>query len=579
MDRFCPSLIAFTLASIVALSHQPIGAAEASRRLTVPVREQERADAKIIEEVEFYSNSYALVIGIDKYGRGWAPLSNAIGDATRIASVMERQGFEVTLVKNPSSSALEKKLEDFFIDKGRDPEARLFVWYAGHGHTLDGEGYLIPSDGVAPSDEGRFLRTAISLRDFGKFVRLAKSKHVYTIFDSCFAGTIFNVARAVPPPAITRITAQPVRQFLTSGDAGQRVSDDGTFATLFIEALDKKRRADGNGDGFLTASEIGSFLAYEIANLTNNLQTPRHGKLRSARFNRGDFVFALPAPEKTEPSPQEPQLTAEILFWQSVQRSKNADAFEAYLAQFPDGTFAQLAKVRLEAINRQVVEQAAALDAERNRLAAERAQFARESERIRLEQKPNLEKERRRIEQERVALREIRQQSERQATEEEAQRRARQVERRQREKQTVDQMWTNNKKSVATPQPRAPERKTASLAPKPAPAPNPDGPLWLSAAQIELVFSGNQATTTANGNVIVIKFGESGELEGQSDSGRMDWGKWWVVESGDLFCRTWDEWDPQRRCTRVKLLGNTAFMLGGRHYKLKSVSELLSRSR
>ena len=78
-----------------------------------------------------------------------------------------------------------------------------------------------------------------------------------------------------------------MRQFLTSGDAGQQVSDDGTFATLFIEALRAERRADGNGDGYLTASEIGAFLAYEMSNLTQNQQTPRHGKLRSARYNKG----------------------------------------------------------------------------------------------------------------------------------------------------------------------------------------------------------------------------------------------------------------------------------------------------
>ncbi len=159
---------------------------------------------------------------------------------------------------------------------------------------MGGEGFIIPSDGASPSDKVAFLSSAILLRDFGKFSRYAESKHVLAVFDSCFAGTIFNVARSRTPPAITRITTEPVRQFLSSGDAGQEVSDDGRFARVFIEALEGRRRADANGDGYLTGTEIGEHLTYEIANLSGNAQTPKYGKLLSDQFNKGDFVFVLP---------------------------------------------------------------------------------------------------------------------------------------------------------------------------------------------------------------------------------------------------------------------------------------------
>jgi hypothetical protein len=82
-----------------------------------------------------------------------------------------------------------------------------------------------------------------------------------------------------------------VRQFLTSGDAGQAVSDDGTFAQLFVDVLKGERRADGNNDGYITASEIGAFLDAKMSNYTKNRQTPRYGKLRSPEFDKGDFVF------------------------------------------------------------------------------------------------------------------------------------------------------------------------------------------------------------------------------------------------------------------------------------------------
>lgn len=82
---------------------------------------------------------------------------------------------------------MEVAFKDFFIDKGGDADARLFVWYAGHDYTDDsGEGYFISTDGVLVRERHKCLRTALSLRRFGEFVRLAESKHVSTVFDSCF---------------------------------------------------------------------------------------------------------------------------------------------------------------------------------------------------------------------------------------------------------------------------------------------------------------------------------------------------------------------------------------------------------
>ncbi|HJM50179.1 MAG TPA: hypothetical protein QGF63_10060, partial [Alphaproteobacteria bacterium] len=40
-----------------------------------------------------------------------------------------------------------------------------------------------------------------------------------------------------PTAAITLKTTKPVRQFITSGDAGQQVRDDGSFREYFLRAL------------------------------------------------------------------------------------------------------------------------------------------------------------------------------------------------------------------------------------------------------------------------------------------------------------------------------------------------------
>ena len=86
-----------------------------------------------------------------------------------------------------------------------------------------------------------FKRKALPMQRIDEYVRGAKAKHVLAVFDSCFSGTIFDDARSTPPPVITRATTQPVRQFITSGSAGQTVSDNGDFADLFIDAISGAR--------------------------------------------------------------------------------------------------------------------------------------------------------------------------------------------------------------------------------------------------------------------------------------------------------------------------------------------------
>ena len=67
-----------------------------------------------------------------------------------VSRALEEHGFEVEVVEDPTLDELEIAIEDFIFDKGADPENRLLIYYAGHGHTktlgYGGEmGYLVPA--------------------------------------------------------------------------------------------------------------------------------------------------------------------------------------------------------------------------------------------------------------------------------------------------------------------------------------------------------------------------------------------------------------------------------------------------
>ena len=347
MSRNLTVLWAVLLWGFLAAMISTATMAAGSRGVTVKLKASEAAGAPVSETVRLYSNSHALVIGIDNYTNGWPRLSNAVKDAQLIERELRGRGFNVQLKTNLAAGALEEALENFFIDKGADPNARLLVWFAGHGHTERGKGYLVPADGPLPQKDTRgFRRKALSMRRIGDMVRDADAKHVLAVFDSCFAGTVFESARTAPPPAITRVTTQPVRQFLTSGDAGQTVADDGKFRRLFIEALQGKRSADANADGYLTASELGLFLTDSISNYTSNKQTPHYGKLRDPDFDRGDFVFKMASLGSGGSAAPGGGTAAQMIFWKSVEGSTSGGDYCAYLETFPKGAFAALAKAR-----------------------------------------------------------------------------------------------------------------------------------------------------------------------------------------------------------------------------------------
>ena len=128
------------------------------------------------EEVGLYKESYALVIGIDNYTKGWSRLRNAVKDADSVAEELKKRGFKVTLLKDLTGRVLREKIRQFFARKGSNLDARLLLWFSGHGYTIDGEGFLVPADGpLHTSDE--FKVTSLHMREFGSLVRLANSKH------------------------------------------------------------------------------------------------------------------------------------------------------------------------------------------------------------------------------------------------------------------------------------------------------------------------------------------------------------------------------------------------------------------
>ncbi|NIM12331.1 MAG: SUMF1/EgtB/PvdO family nonheme iron enzyme [Candidatus Aminicenantes bacterium] len=230
-----------------------------------------------------------MVIGIENYNN-WPLLTRAVNDAVMVGNELEKMGFEVTYRSNLTLRELEQEFRTFFYAKKIDNNSRLFLWYSGHGHTLGGEGFLVPVDAPDKNDTNLKMK-ALPLRRFDELSRLTEARHVYMVFDSCFSTNIFDKESKDSPP-ITIALKNPVRQYLCSCSAGQNIRDNGTFRELFIDALRKEVEVDANKDNYLTAGEIGLFIEKQMTVIPGEkTRTPQYGKLRD--FDKGDFVFFL----------------------------------------------------------------------------------------------------------------------------------------------------------------------------------------------------------------------------------------------------------------------------------------------
>lgn len=255
-----------------------------------------------------YGTSQALVIWSGNYRNPfWKKLNNIQGEADQVKAALQRQGFQVTVVANPTSTGMRKAMEDFITKYGYRPDARLVFYIAGHGWTRNNDlGYLVPIDAPDASTingDLEFAKEALSMEQIMSWSKQMEAKHVLFIFDSCFSGSIFKVRSASPPPRyLERKLSLPVRQYLTAGDANEVVPAQSLFTPLLIRGLDGA--ADLNRDGYITGSELGEYLPEAMSTYTSG-QNPQYGKIRDPRLDQGDIVFrslnAAPAADVLTP--------------------------------------------------------------------------------------------------------------------------------------------------------------------------------------------------------------------------------------------------------------------------------------
>lgn len=327
-------------------------------------------------------NRVALVIGNSKYVH--APtLSNPVSDARLMAETLRRVGFKVIEGIDLDYAGMHDRLNRF-TEASYDSELAV-IYYAGHGMQVNGKNYLVPVDAELTSPAHLRTRT-IQIDDL--LAALPPDPGVgVVILDACRDN----------PMARTLATSLPKsRSTAGSGLAPIDASsaDVGSGGVLIAYATDPGAVSyDGSGANSPYTTSLAKHLAEPGVDIQNALTRVR-GEVTAATEGRqrpwynaslGREVFIGPATAETETAPgqaeggnsanqaAEPNSRewVEQRVWDEASKRNTVAHYEAYLKQFPNGAFAELARLNLDQLKKAPVVAEVKKDASSSGILAE----------------------------------------------------------------------------------------------------------------------------------------------------------------------------------------------------------------
>lgn len=280
----------------------------------------------------------ALIIGNSAYEH--APeLANPRNDAADFAAKLAELEFEVIVRQDAKLSEMLSAVEEF-SDKLHNAELSLF-YYAGHGLQVDGRNYLVPV--------GAKLESHITLDyeavpvDLVMATMQSRSKTNLLFLDACRNNPL---ARSLARSLGTRSTA--VGRGLARIGAGT-----GTFISFATEPGNVA--LDGQGDNSPYTEALvrhfgtpGKGLAETMVLVRKDVIESTGGKQVPWEHSSLTGSVVLKEIQQIPDQTRENDRSVEITFWDSIQNTNDPAFYEAYLRRFPDGAFAEIAKLTVE---------------------------------------------------------------------------------------------------------------------------------------------------------------------------------------------------------------------------------------
>ncbi|MCB9774510.1 MAG: SUMF1/EgtB/PvdO family nonheme iron enzyme [Nitrospiraceae bacterium] len=344
-----------------------------------------KVPAQYIAETQ--GKSWAVIIGIDKY-LNLAGLAYAVDDAKSVARMLGRQGFTVTSLYNTQATkkAILQELRQNLVAQVQKND-RVLIFFAGHIGETPGKGKQQPVGYMMPVDTepGLLADTAISVDLLRELSESLPAKQVLFLIDICYGGIAGRSQRSFPPMTsnyLKMIASEPARQLITAGGTGQQALagpkwKHSVFTYYLLEGIGKGK-GDLNGDGIIPASELFAFLDEHVQSAALTHKHVQRPEMWGLSADKGEFVFI---PEKFSSNPQ----VAKTPNGQGKASNPAAGTVETIVGLLksfgnPLDVFNNVPSGKSEQANAQktVEEEAAALEAEREKFELQALQSLKE---------------------------------------------------------------------------------------------------------------------------------------------------------------------------------------------------------
>lgn len=277
----------------------------------------------------------ALVVGNDEYPR--SPLVNAVNDARAVADLLRTAGFRVDLRTDTSRDTLTKAVEAFGAAIARSDAKLAAFYYAGHGVQLDWRNYLVPVDANVTSAKElgpRCVDLGVLLEQLSK----TRDKVFVVILDACRdkpLGTSFRPEQRGLSPFDA-----PAGTVLAFSTAPGAVASDGPGKHgLYTESLLREFSVRG-----VRIEDAFKRVRLNVRLASGGAQIPWESTSLESE------VFLFPEAKKLSEAELERLFEQELATWNRIKGSKDVKEWAAYLREYPNGKFSEIAQARLNAL-------------------------------------------------------------------------------------------------------------------------------------------------------------------------------------------------------------------------------------
>lgn len=231
---------------------------------------------------------WVLSIGVSRYKEAGITLQFADADARAVDAAFQeqRQGPIYSEVRSllltneqVTRESIMNGIQRFLGQAGPDDLAAIFM--AGHGvqDRTTGSYYFLPH----PASAENLLTEGLRMSDFDEMMRILRRniRRVVVMLDTCHAGALQLSARAVMAgdTLASGVQAGEGLFLLAAAKPGEESKEQpelghGAFTYALLEGL--RGAADTTGEGFVSVSDLFSYVARRVPRLTAGAQHPYH---------------------------------------------------------------------------------------------------------------------------------------------------------------------------------------------------------------------------------------------------------------------------------------------------------------